>query len=220
MNNRDFRFEVKDVAEDGTFQGLLSVYDVLDHGGDVVEKGAFTKTLRESKGIVPLLWQHDKSEPIGLLYLEDSEKALKARGELALDLPTARKAHTLLKKGIVKGMSIGYETVKGPMENGVRRLKEIKLWEGSLVTFPMNPKAQVTSVKSDEDFAVALREFKKSVCEARRELNAETRAEVDEVIQTLSALLKTEAAAPAVEPEFIHSQLSQFKSEILEVLQW
>jgi hypothetical protein len=56
----------------------------------------------------------------------------------------------------VKGLSIGFDTVKDAMDGTIRRLKEIRLWEGSIVTFPMNEKAQITSVKArrelKEDF--------------------------------------------------------------------
>jgi len=56
----------------------------------------------------------------------------------------AQKAFTLLKNQIIKGMSIGYDTIQDSVENGVRYLKELRFWEGSLVTFPMNQSAMVT----------------------------------------------------------------------------
>jgi hypothetical protein len=34
------------------------------------------------------------------------------------------------------------------MENGIRQLKELRLWEFSIVTFPMNTDAGITSVKN------------------------------------------------------------------------
>jgi len=55
-----------------------------------------------------------------------------------------------MKAGALKGLSIGYPIVKAAAANGARLLKEIKLAEVSLVTFPMNPEAQVLSVKEQE----------------------------------------------------------------------
>jgi hypothetical protein len=46
-------------------------------------------------------------------------------------------------------MSIGYEALQSSMDtDGVRLLKEVRLWEGSIVTFPMNESATISSVKS------------------------------------------------------------------------
>lgn len=145
---RQMRFQVKALADDGSFEGLLSPYNNVDDGGDVVEPGAFTKTMQENGSTVPMLWQHKQDCPIGDLQLEDQPDGLHCKGQLLLDLPEAKKAYLLLKAGIIKGLSIGYEAVKSQMVNGVRHLKEIRLYEGSVVTFPMNQLAAVTAVKA------------------------------------------------------------------------
>jgi HK97 family phage prohead protease len=157
---KDFRFDIKEVKENGEFEGLAATYGNVDHGGDVIEPGAFTKTISERPEI-PVLWSHDPREPIGLGSIEDSDKGLVIKGKLELDLPEAEKAYIRLKKKLVKGLSIGFETVKKARKAGVRRLQEIKLWEVSLVTFPMNDLAQVTAVKNKDgeekvDFNTAL----------------------------------------------------------------
>lgn len=52
----------------------------------------------------------------------------------------------------IRGLSIGYDTLLSDFVDGVRHLKELRLWEGSVVTFPMNEMATVTSIKmADED---------------------------------------------------------------------
>lgn len=160
---KDLRFEIKELTESGTFEGYVSVYDVVDAGNDLVEKGAFSKTIAENGSQVPLLWQHNPDEPIGTLELEDDDKGLKVKGSLVLDVERARDAYALLKAGVVRGMSIGYKAVTKKIEEGVRHLKEIRLYEGSLVTFPMNPLAQVTAVKAEEktdDFDTTLERYR------------------------------------------------------------
>jgi len=152
MDIKNLHFEVKEVSEDGTFEGLLSVYGNVDLGGDVVERGAFTKSLEESKYTVPMLWQHDQKTPIGLLEIQDSEVGLKVKGIYVLEVEKARESHALMKRGVIKGLSIGYQSIKDKIEKGIRYLSEIKLYEGSVVTFPMNPLALVTTVKSTKDF--------------------------------------------------------------------
>jgi HK97 family phage prohead protease len=146
--NKTFKFEVKEMGEAGSFVGLASVYGNVDLGNDVVMPGAFTKTIHE-KGEVPILWQHDPREPIGIGRISDSPDGLVIKADLALESPTAAKAYALLKKGVLKGLSIGYDAVRDEIKAGVRHLKEVALWEVSLVTFPMNQMANVIAVKGE-----------------------------------------------------------------------
>lgn len=141
------RIEIKEISSEGTFEGILSPYGNVDGGGDVVEPGAYTKTLLDQGAVRPMLWQHKTDVPIGDLTLTDQPDGLHCTGQLLMALPEAQKAYLLIKARIVKGLSIGFETVKDSVEKGVRHLKEIKLYEGSIVTFPMNEAALITSVK-------------------------------------------------------------------------
>jgi HK97 family phage prohead protease len=156
---KDFRFALKSLEENGTFTGLAAVYNNVDLGGDTIEPGAFAKTLADRNNEVPILYQHDSREPIGLGKLSDSREGLVVKGELVLESPVAAKAYALLKRGVLKGLSIGYDSVKSRMVDNVRRLSELKLFEISLVTFPMNESALVSGVKSEEDFAREMRAF-------------------------------------------------------------
>lgn len=142
------RMEIKDISETGAFDGILSTYGNIDLGGDMVMPGAFAKSIKDRGTEIPLLWQHQSDNPIGTLVLQDGPDALRVKGQLLMELPEARKAYLLAKARIVKGLSIGFETVKDAIEDGVRKLKEIKLYEGSMVTFPMNESAVITAVKA------------------------------------------------------------------------
>lgn len=147
-----FSFKVKDLdaAGAGSFTGLLAAYNNVDFGNDLIEPGAFARTLN-SKKTYPLLWQHNPSDPIGTLEVTDTPQGLMVKGQLLLSDPTAMKAYQLLKAKVISGLSIGYDTIKDAMEDGVRHLKELRLWEGSIVTFPMNELATVSSVKAVSD---------------------------------------------------------------------
>jgi HK97 family phage prohead protease len=150
MDRKSFRLEVKALDETGTFEGRLAIYNNVDEGGDVIEPGAFRKTLQEGGGTIPLLWNHQTAEPIGTLELADSATALLAKGRLVLSVNRGREVYDLMRAGAVKGLSIGYRVVKEQLTHSVRRLKEIRLYEGSLCVVPMNPEAQVTSVKQQQ----------------------------------------------------------------------
>ncbi len=137
--------------EAGAFSGYASLFGVVDSGGDMVMAGAFARSLikRGASG-VKMLWQHQAAEPIGLWasIVEDS-RGLKVEGRLDLSVARAREALSLMRKGAIDGLSIGFRTLRATTEksSGVRRLHEIDLWEISVVTFPMLSQARIAAVK-------------------------------------------------------------------------
>ena len=148
--------------QDGVFEGYASVFGVVDQGMDVVERGAFRKSLGSRK--VKMLWQHDMSQPIGVWDdIYEDERGLFVRGRLLKEVEKGREAMALLRAGAIDSMSIGYRTMEAiPEGDGrVRKLMEVDLFEISLVTFPMLPDAKVTNVKSittERDFERFLRD--------------------------------------------------------------
>ncbi len=149
--HREFVIDVKSFDESGTFEGKLAVYGNVDLGGDLIEPGAFTKTLQEKGGRVPLLWDHNLGLPIGSLELTDTPGALMAKGSLMInDIPKAREVYALMKAGIVSGLSIGYRAIKAQGVGAVRHLREVRLYEGSLTVIPLNSEAMVTALKHDD----------------------------------------------------------------------
>lgn len=146
-------FELKELKEDGTFEGYGSVFGVVDSYADIVKKGAFKRSLKEHKsaGSMPkLLWQHRSDEPIGVYQdVAEDDHGLFVKGQLALKTARGAEAYELLKMGAIGGLSIGYMTIayEWDEKTRVRTLTDIDLWECSLVTFPANPAAQVSGVK-------------------------------------------------------------------------
>ncbi len=142
----------------GLVSGYASVFGVLDRGGDIVQPGAFKKTLaewRKRKAMPPLLWQHDSWQPIGICtLLEEDEKGLRFEAQLVLEVPQAAQARALIQAKAVRATSIGYQTRDSDIDRntGARLLKQVDLWEISLATFPMLPEALLTGVKNDAQF--------------------------------------------------------------------
>lgn len=147
------------IDEAGQFEGYASVFNNVDRHGDIVMPGAFRKTISENPS-VPILWQHDQTKPIGVtLAIREDQNGLLVKGELNLDTQMGREAYSLLKQGALKGLSIGYQVIKDDLAGRVRQLKEVRLMEYSLVTFPANELAQVTSIKQlDNDMMMSLKE--------------------------------------------------------------
>ena len=158
-------FKLHDIDEEtGVFEGIGNKTDFKDFADDIIEKGAFQKSI--SKRMPKLLWQHKTDEPIGIFTeaFED-EEGLKVKGQLLInDVQRAKEAHALLKAGAIDGLSIGFSIPAGGAEmksDGTRIINEVNLHEVSLVTFPCNAKSTVSSVKSVEDMTE--REFEKSL---------------------------------------------------------
>jgi HK97 family phage prohead protease len=150
LEHHSFSLRIKGVDESGKFTGVGATYGNVDLGGDRIMPGAFTRTLAGSK-VLPLLWQHQPDNPIGSVKVTDSSQGLQVEGQLELADPTGQKAYRFLKSGIIRGLSIGYEAVKSAFVDDVRELTELKLWELSVVTFPMNTSAVVTGIKAMSD---------------------------------------------------------------------
>lgn len=147
-------FELKSLDDEGRGSGFLSVYGNEDSYGDVVESGAFVKTCaeRSEDNPLPFLWQHNGDEPIGVYTRLDPmhEKGLYTEFKYAMGVQRAREAFELAKMRACKGQSIGYTTLQDHIDRstGLRHLKELRLWEGSQVTFPANELADISGVKS------------------------------------------------------------------------
>src|SRR5436190_15168561 len=165
----DFPLEVKDIGETGVFEGYASVFNKpIRHpffGSDVVKPGAFTQTLKD-KGPQgsKMLYQHNIDEPIGQWQsLTEDEKGLFVRGQLILELDTARKAHILMKNKVLDGLSIGFNSSSqantfDPKKNQ-RTLNEIDLYEISPVTFPAQTIAKIRNVNGLNLQVKTMREY-------------------------------------------------------------
>lgn len=147
--------EIKALAEDGTFEGYGSVFHNEDWYGDVVAPGAFAKTLAEwrAKGALPpLCWQHNMDQVVGVYEdMAEDDRGLYLKGRLLKDdVALAREAYALLKARAISGLSIGYRVRvdEYDREADIRTLKDLELWEVSLVTMPANDLARVEAVKN------------------------------------------------------------------------
>lgn len=152
---KSIQFKAEDLDKNSRkFAGYASTWD-KDQGGDIITKGAFKKTLSERSNQVKVLWQHDASLPIGKpLSMSEDSKGLLVEAQLS-DTQLGNDAIQLMKDGVIDRMSIGFSIPDGKSElkNGIRTINEVKLFEFSLVTFPMNEAAVVTGLKNMSELA-------------------------------------------------------------------
>lgn len=173
MEHKSFAVsELKAVTEDapGTFEAIVSVFGNVDMGGDIVEKGAFAKSLKE-RGLPPLVWSHEwHTPPIGVtLAAEERDEGLYIKGRLFVgegeDSPVARAVYTAMRsqdgngKAALREFSFGYQAVDYDIEKEgdtqVRRLKEVDIFEAGPTLLGMNPETRLVGIKSLEKAVAA-----------------------------------------------------------------
>jgi uncharacterized protein len=160
------RLEVKfdaGTGEAGLIEGYGSIFGNVDQGGDMILRGAFRDSLKEwkrAKKLPAMLVQHGggfsdmDGIPVGIWDdMEEDERGLRVKGRLInLDTERGKTIYGAVGAGVLDGLSIGYrakEFAWGTKPGEPQRtLKKVELVEVSIVTFPMNKDARVTSVKA------------------------------------------------------------------------
>jgi HK97 family phage prohead protease len=127
------------------FAGYAAIFDRPDKGGDVIRRGAFARALQRAAEI-PLLWQHKAGSVVGRIeHLSEDERGLRVIASVS-GQPAAR----LMEAKKIDGLSFGYRVREAKSGGGFRELIELDLVEVSLVASPMQPRARVHAVQSQE----------------------------------------------------------------------
>jgi HK97 family phage prohead protease len=129
------------------FAGYAALFDREDRGGDVIAAGAFAESLARQAEPLPLLWQHDAGQPIGVVEaISEDKRGLRVIARLVPRPGVAARAAEQLRLGRIDGLSFGYRVVDA--EDGrPRRLNRLDIVEVSLVAHPMQPLARVHAVE-------------------------------------------------------------------------
>jgi len=201
-----------DGLADGQFTAYASVFGNVDSYGDVVMPGAFTKTLAEwvkSGNPIPILFGHNMSDPdynLGaVVKAEEDAVGLKVTGQLDLENTKALQTYRMLKGRRINQMSFAYDEIdSGPaVHDGqdVWELRELKLYEVSIVTIGANQETEILAVKSIPTVAErALRDVKAGrVLSAKNE--GELRSAHESIGRVLEALNGTSDEEKANEPD-------------------
>lgn len=151
IQTRSIEFKFAELTDEGQFVGYGSTFGNVDSYDDTVAPGAFKRTLAEHRkaGTMPaLLFGHDTNKPVGKwLSIEEDAHGLRVKGQIIRELSWGKDAYVMLKNEVVKGLSIGYQTVKSIKQNGLRVLQDVNLLEISIVAMPADASALVTGVK-------------------------------------------------------------------------
>ena len=145
--------QISDIDENlGIVKGYGSVFGNKDSDNDVIEKGAYRRTIKNNGSRVKYLYQHDITKPIGKMKeLYEDEKGLVFVAEVP-KTTFGNEVLELMKYGVIDENSVGIMPVKKDYdEDGVRVIKEAKLYEISAVTIAANDEAKILEVKGEYD---------------------------------------------------------------------
>jgi len=159
--------EIKDISSDKRQVAVyLAKFDNIDSDNDMIKKGAFTKSIQErgpdspsNRKIAFLRW-HDWEKPIGkFLTLQEDDFGLFAVSQLGTSVG-GNDAWNDYNDGIIREHSIGFQYIQDKMRwiddanapaQGYWMISELKLYEGSAVTFGANSETNVIDVMKSED---------------------------------------------------------------------
>lgn len=147
LNRAYSLLEVRSVDDEQRLIEGIATTPSTDRMEDVIEsEGA------EFKLPIPLLWQHRHDQPIGhVLSANVSPDGIHITARIAKGvLPRIEEAWTLIKSGLVRGLSIGFRPLADPEPiKGTYGLR-FKRWEWlelSAVTIPANADASISVIK-------------------------------------------------------------------------
>ncbi len=202
-----------DAKIDGQYEGYFSIFGNIDDGLDIIERGAFTKTLQERQRRIKVFMGHDWSKLIGPPpdVLEEDSRGLYAKGRLTLGSFWGNETWQLMKDGAMTEGSIGFETIPDKVEwrdNGIRMIKEVKLYEISPVPLGMNPLTDVQAIKSlrgrdSAAYIEALQQFLQELKAGARHSKADTTAlnQIVTLALQLGATNATLVDEPMLDPD-------------------
>jgi HK97 family phage major capsid protein/HK97 family phage prohead protease len=163
-------------AAAGIVEAIVSVYGVLDDGGDVIAPGAFAASIAERAGRVHVLDSHradsvlrvvgrvlalrevDRAAlpPALLARYPDAQGGLWTRTQYLLDTPEGEGVFRRIASGAVAEYSIGFDVIASRRETrpagdgtvSARVITQARLWEYSPVIWGMNPATATVGVKT------------------------------------------------------------------------
>ena len=136
--------ELRAMTDGKTLVGYAAIFDSPSEPlpwTEFVRRGAFRKTIKDGAD-VRLLIDHE-GVPLartksGTLTLTEDEIGLRIEAQLDESNPDAAKVISALRRGDLSQMSFAFQTVKDAWskDKQVRELKEVRLYDVSVVTYP------------------------------------------------------------------------------------
>lgn len=198
---KTFSIYSKDVNYDGesrTISGYAAVFGNKDKAGDILIKGCFSKSIQDrgpessANDKIIMLWMHDMDEPIGrFTVLNEDNKGLYFEAVID-DVPRGNQAIKQLESGTLNQFSIGYQYVHEncmyDAEKDAYIVKEVYLYEISVVSIGCNGETEYLGLKSIEDAEKAYEKLNAEISEVCSGMSASKQQKIQRIISKAMSL--------------------------------
>jgi uncharacterized protein len=173
----------------GIVLGYFAVFGNKDLDGDVIEHGAFTKTVMErgpqGKQLIKYLLDHDKNKVVAkITNLYEDNKGLRYEAKIGSHA-AGQDFQKMIESELINQHSFGFRTIKEQFDQQAKAnlIKEVMMYEGSAVQFlGANPETTFIDLKSEADAFEYLDRLEKFV---------KTSDATDETLEKLENQLKS-----------------------------
>jgi HK97 family phage prohead protease len=179
----------------GIVSGYFAMFGNKDLDGDILEKGAFTKTIQErgpnGKGLIKYLLDHDRTKAVARIEsLEEDYKGLKYIAKVGTH-SLGQDFVKMIESGLINQHSFGFVTIKELYDQQAKanRIKEVMMHEGSAIQFlGANPETTFIDIKLFEDHLQYLDRLEKFI--KTTDATDETIIKLETRLKSLTEMLK------------------------------
>jgi len=173
----------------GIVSGYFAVFGNKDLDGDIIEPGAFTKTIMErgpqGKQLIKYLLDHDKNKVVAkITNLYEDNKGLRYEAKIGTHA-AGQDFQKMIESELINQHSFGFRTIKEQFDQEAKAnlIKEVMMYEGSAVQFlGANPETTFIDLKSEADAFEYLSRLEKFI---------KTSNATDETLEKLENQLKS-----------------------------
>ena len=193
--------------------GYLASFGTKDSDNEVIVKGAFAKSISErgpnstTARKIAYLYQHDMTKPIGRFKtLVEDDRGLFFEAELD-NIPLANDVKAQYESGTLNQHSIGFRYIWDKVQFDETAdafvIKEVDLFEGSVVTMGVNENTPYLGMKA-EQVESYVEELRRETEQALKHIPYEEAYKIRQIISKHISLNETEPVKPTppiIEPK-------------------
>lgn len=201
MQYKELPIDTKDVSynsDSRIISGYAAVFGNKDKADDILIKGCFSKSIQErgpessANDKIIMLWMHDMSEPIGrITELREDDKGLYFEAAID-DIDLGDRVIKQLESGTLNQFSIGYgyvwENCEFDNEREALIVREVKLYEISVVSIGCNGETEYLGLKSQEDVDKAYRELDTEIADFCTHMGAVKQQKLQKIVSKAMSL--------------------------------
>ena len=188
-----------------TVTGYFAHFGSKDSDGDIIEPGAFKKTIQErgpqGKQLIKFLLDHDRYKAVGKLKeLKEDQYGLYYEAQIGTHSLGADFVK-MVESEIINQHSFGYKVIKENYDSNLKAnfLKELLMYEGSAVQFlGANENTPIVGIKSLEDALAMCQRLEKFI--KTSDATDETLIKLDTQLKSLQELIEPLSTQGETEP--------------------